>query len=277
MNLGVRAHDFGQLPVDELATRIAQHGLSCIQLAPPKAIAGCDGGTELTPEFARQVRAGFQRHGIEIAVLGCYINLGDPNHATRQPQVERFKSYLRVARDFGCPIVGTETGSLNANFSRHPDNEGEAAFQIVLGSVRELARTAEQHGAIVAIEAVERYIISSPRRLRRLLDEVDSPAVQVIYDPVNLLWSSNHERQDALMDEMHALLQDRIRIVHAKDFVVSNGDFREEPAGRGQFHYPRLMRWLKTQAPTVPVLLENTHPASIAETVAFIRDAFRQA
>ena len=277
LNLGVRAHDFGKLPADELARRIAQHGLTTVQLAPPKAIAGFENESALSSEFARTVAQSFRRHGISVAVLGCYINLGDRNEATRRPQLERFKEHLRFAADFGCRIVATETGSLNADFSRHPDNVGEAAFQIVLASVQELAKEAERYGAVVGIEAVERYVISTPERLRRLADAVNSPNVQVIYDPVNLLWSTNHTRQKEILESMHALLGERIRVVHAKDFVVEGGQFQECSAGEGQLDYPTVMRWLKAQRESVPVILENTDPETIRRTVRFVREAYRLA
>lgn len=277
MNLGVRAHDFGTLPVDELAAQIARHGLSCIQLAPAKALAGFDGGLEqLNPASAHQVRDVLQRHGITVSVVGCYINLGDRDPARRRPQLERFKAHLRFARDLGCAVVGTETGSLNSDFSRHPENQGEEAFQIVLASVRELVREAETCGVCVGIEAVERYVISSPLRLRRLIDEVNSPHLQVIYDPVNLLCATNHTQQDAIMAEAQTLLGNRIRVVHAKDFTIVDGQFAERPAGQGQLHHPQLMRWLK-QHPSMDVLLENTQPATISETVAFMRRAYQAA
>jgi sugar phosphate isomerase/epimerase len=278
MNLGVRAHDFGKLPVAALAAQIAQHGLTCIQLAPTKAIAGFDTDAgRLSPGFATSIREAFQRHGIQIAVLGCYINLGDRNEAIRRPQLERFKEYLRFARDFGCSVVGTETGSVNSDFSRHPDNAGEEAFQLVLASVRELVREAEKFGVFVGIEAVERYVISSPQRLRRLVDEVNSPNLQVIYDPVNLLWSTNHEHQDDIMEAAHTLLGDRIGIVHAKDFTVAGQQFQELPAGQGRLNHQKVLRWIKDRKPGVSVLLENTQPSTIGRTVAFMQSAYRDA
>jgi sugar phosphate isomerase/epimerase len=276
MKLGVRAHDFGKLPVDELAAQIARHGLESVQLAPTKAIAGFDTDAgRLSPGFASSIREAFHRQGIQIAVLGCYINLGDRNEANRRPQLERFKEHIRFARDFGCSVVGTETGSLNSDFSRHTDNAGEEAFQIVLSGVRELVREAERFGVFVGVEAVERYVISSPRRLRRLLDEVNSPNLQVIYDPVNLLWSTNHEQQDQIIEEAQTLLGDRICIVHAKDYAVGGGQFQELPAGQGQLNYAKILRWIRDRKPGVDVLLENTHPSTIAQTVAFMRSADR--
>lgn len=278
MNLGVRAHDFGRLPVEALATQIASHGLNCVQLAPAKAIAGFEiGDGEIDLEQAAAVRATFRRHGIRVSVLGCYINLGDRDEARRRPQLERFKAHLRAARAFGAGLVGTETGSLNGDFSRHPENDGEEAFQIVLAGVRELVREAERCDAIIGLEAVERYVISSPARLRRLLDEVDSPRLQVIHDPVNLLWSTNCERADEILEAAHALLGDRIRVVHAKDYVIEDGAFRERPAGEGRLDHARVMRWLKQRHPGIDVLLENTAPATIGRTAAFARRAWRDA
>ena len=42
MNLGVRAHDFGKLEIEELAKKISEKKFKCIQLALHKAIAGLD-------------------------------------------------------------------------------------------------------------------------------------------------------------------------------------------------------------------------------------------
>lgn len=278
MNLGVRAHDFGKLPAEELARQIAAHGLNCIQLAPNKAIAGCDDDTKgFDPAYARDLRDTFKGHGIHISVLGCYINLGDRDEAVRRPQLERFKHYLRAANDFGCPIVGTETGSLNSDFSRHPDNGGDEAFANVLSSVRELVQVAEEHNAIVCIEAVERYVISSPARLRRLVDEIASPHLKVIYDPVNLLWSTNCDRESEILDAAHTLLGPVTRILHAKDYTIENGAFRELSAGQGRLNYRKVLHWQKTQPQPIDILLENTHPASIARTIEFMQQAHHEA
>jgi len=278
MQLGVRAHDFGKLPVEELAHRIAAHGLTCVQLAVVKALAGIDTDAgRLSPGLACHVREAFAHHGIQIAVLGCYVNLADPDAATLRVQLGRFKEHLRLARDFGCSVVGTETGSLNSDFSWHPDNHGEAAFTTVLANVRELVREAEKFGVCVGVEGVERYVIDSPRRLRRLVDEVGSPNLQLILDPVNLLNARNHLDQAAILEEAFALLGERIAILHAKDFVVEAGQFRPVPAGQGQLNYGLFLRRAKEHKPWISTLLEDTNPATIGESVRFMREAFARA
>jgi sugar phosphate isomerase/epimerase len=274
LNLGVRAHDFGRHPAPELAARIAGHGLSCLQLAPGKALTEVAPDGVPDPTTARTAAAALRAQGLQVAVLGCYINLGVRDETLRRPQLERFKQHLRLAPEFGCSVVGTETGSLHADFSRHPDNGGEEAFAIVRASVRELAREAEQCGVNIGIEAVERYVISSPRRLRRLLDEVGSRRVQVILDPVNLLAASNHHAQDDIVGEALALLGDAITIIHAKDFAMHEGVFEERPAGAGVLRYRPLLRWLKQHKPGLPVLLENTTPDRVAGAIRYLREEY---
>ena len=46
MRLGARAHDFGKLPVEELAQRISQKRFRSVQLALSKAVYGLDAGLE---------------------------------------------------------------------------------------------------------------------------------------------------------------------------------------------------------------------------------------
>jgi len=275
MRLGVRAHDFGRLPADELAARIAGAGFRCVQLAPPKALAGFDAaGGGLNAALAREVKAAFARAGIEIAVLGCYINPVDPDAAQRGRQLERFKEYLRCAREFGCRIVGTETGSLQADFSFHPGNRGEDAFQVLVGSVRELVREAERCDAVVGIEGVERYVISDARRMRRLIDAIESPHLQVIFDPVNLLSAANCARQDDIIRESFDLCGDRIAILHAKDFVEEAGVLRSVPAGRGKLNYGLVAELCRARTPAIDILMEDTEPATVADGVQFLRRAF---
>ncbi|MDR0353494.1 MAG: sugar phosphate isomerase/epimerase [Opitutaceae bacterium] len=278
IQLGVRAHDFGKLQLDDLARRVAGHGLCAVQFAAPKSIPGFDADAgRLSPGLAVHAREALRAQGVSIAVLGCYINLGTPDEADAALQMRRFKDYLRHARDFGCGIVATETGSVNADFSFHPDNQGEAAYQRVLRRMRELVATAERFGACVCVEAVSTFVIHSPARVRRLLDDIGSDNLQVLFDPVNLLNADNHRRQDALIEESFALFADRMAVFHAKDFVITpEGRYRQVAAGTegGLLNYPLFFRLAKQHKPYAQILLEDTHPATLGHTIAFARETW---
>jgi L-ribulose-5-phosphate 3-epimerase len=279
IRIGIRAHDFGKLPADELARRIAAKGLCCVQLAVNKAIAGMDltpGRGDLNPGIAWEIGRAFARHNVQIAVLGCYINLSHPDPAARAPLVAYFKEHLRYARDFGCGIVATETGSLNADWSFHPDNRSEHAYRALVPVVADLVAEAEHHGAIFGIEGVTSHVLNSPQRIRRLLDDVKSNNLQVVFDPVNLLSLDNYRDQDRILQESFDLFGDRIAIIHAKDFAVEGNtmkQLRTGGGGIGQFHYPPFLAWLQSHKPGISILLEEASEPTAEECVHYLRSA----
>ncbi|GAA3329134.1 hypothetical protein GCM10020331_075940 [Ectobacillus funiculus] len=95
--------------------------------------------------MAYKIGTAFRNHNIQIAVLGCYINMIHPDQDERRKALERFKEHIRYARDFGCSIVGTETGNVNADIVYTVENFKEEPFQQVVSSVRELVNEAEKN------------------------------------------------------------------------------------------------------------------------------------
>ena len=281
MRIGIRAHDFGKLPPDELAARIAAKGLCCVQLALNKAIAGLDlQPGDLTPGLAWHIGQAFQRQNVQIAVLGCYINLSHPDPAARRPLLAYFNDHLRHARDFGCSGVATEPGSLNADWSFHPENASEHAYRALVPVVAELAAEAQRFGVIFGIEGVASHVLNSPARIRRLLDDVASNHLQVVFDPVNLLSMENYRDQDRIVKESFDLFGDRIAIIHAKDFSPGEGTLRQLRTGAGGgghsaaagLNYPLLLQWLKARKPGISILLEETTEATAGGCIQFIAD-----
>jgi sugar phosphate isomerase/epimerase len=272
VRLGIRAHDIGRFSPDELARRVASNGLDRVQLALGKAIEGLEMGPGVIhPAMAGAIGSAFARHGVRIEVLGCYINPIHPDPETRRSLIGLFKEHLRYARSFGCNLVALESGSLNADYSPHPENGGEAAFLDLLEVMQELVEDAEQHGVVVGIEAVSSHVICTPERMRRLLDHIPSPHLQVVFDAVNLLSAENHESQRDIMQRSFGMFGDRIAVAHAKDFREVDGKLRVCPPGSGQLDYALLLGLL-SECESVPALiLEETHPDHLAASADFIR------
>jgi len=272
LRIGVRAHDFGRMPAAHLAARIAAKGFDCAQLALNKAIPGLNLQAEdLNGKVAREIGDAFRREGVEIAVLGCYINPIHPDSAVRRQLLGYFKDHLRFARDFGCGLVGLESGSLNADYSPHPGNQSEAAFATLLGSLEELVGTADEFGVDVGLEAVTSHTVSTPEKMRRVLDCCRSPRLKVIFDPVNLLCAANASRQSEIIGEAMELFGDRVAVVHAKDFLLESGVMRTVPAGCGQLDYGPVMSFIHRHTPATRVLLEETGETLAEECAGFLR------
>ena len=272
VRIGIRAHDFGRLPAGELAAKIAAGGFSCAQLAVGKAIAGITLKPGLlNPGLAFEIGEEFRRHGVQIAVLGCYVNPLHPDLATRRSLLTLFKEHLRFARDFGTGLVALETGSINADYTPHPDNHGEAAFQDSLASIAELAAEAERFGVLVGIEGVASHAVSTTRKMRKMLDAVGSANLQVVFDPVNLLTAENHSEQERVIGDSLDLFGDRIVAIHAKDFVIEHGQLRPVAAGEGHLRHDLVMRFVVEEKPGISILLEDTTELTARPCAEFLR------
>lgn len=270
LNIGVRAHDYGYGTPVEIAQRIGQHSIRCVQLAPAKSFPFISGEPgQLSPGFANHVRDAFASCDINIAVLGCYINPIHPDPNLREVSLQRFEEHLLFARDFGCSIVGTETGSHNADCTYHPQNQSQQAFDELVISVRRLANVAERQGVMVGIEGVaHHHVINTYQRMQQLLDSVGSPNVKVIYDPVNFFPSQPSCSQHELIDQAFAAFGEHIVAVHCKDFVNADGvRVTDLPSGSGEMDHAYLFRLLAQYKPFVHVILESTTPENIGEVL----------
>lgn len=275
LNLGVRAHDFSNEGLEAAAETVSNKGFKSIQLALAKSIPGFNkSAAALTPGFAHAVRQTLAERDIRIAVLGCYINMAHPDKAVMKSLLDYFKAHIRCSRDFGISVVGTETGSVNADYSHNPDNHGEAAFNGFIANLAELVEEAEKFGTVVCIEAVTRDVIHSPQRMKRALDTIQCNNLQVIFDPVNMISAENHLEQRRIVDDSFDLFADRMSVVHSKDFVIENGVMKTVETGKGLLDYRHLLGLLKQHKPGVDVLFENAVPATVHQSVRFLNELY---
>ena len=271
MKIGVRCHDVIHSNLDELAQKVQEKNLTGVQFALTKVnvgfkpTKGC-----ITPGMAKYIRDTFSKHNVNISILGCYINLAHPEDRELNELLDSFKEYIRFAREFGCSIIGTETGALNKEYVYGPENNTEEAFQRTLNSIKILVEEAEKFGVIVGIEGVAKHVINTPERMKRVLDNVDSNNLQVIFDPVNLINENNYDKQDDLIRKSFELFGDRIVAIHAKDYVYEDGEIKLAAIGKGQFNYPLLLSLIKEKKPYIDVLLESTTPEDIDEGIIYL-------
>jgi L-ribulose-5-phosphate 3-epimerase len=270
MKIGIRAHDFGRLALEEMIDKIKSRGFSAVQLALNKALTEVDADSHLSPGLAYHVGETFRKNDIQITILGCYFNpLAEEEE--RKKAVARFKEHIRYARSLGCSVVATETGSVNADWSFHPDNHGEEAFVKVVETVKELVREAERFGVFVGIEGVIRHTIHSPQKLKRLIDEVNSNNLQIVFDPVNLLDINNYKRQDEIIRQSIELFGDRIVAVHSKDFIVEGNEFKTVPAGTGLLNYKLIFELLNKKKPFVNFIMEELSEEEMQQGIDFFK------
>lgn len=263
MGYGTLAHTVGRLPLRQLAERLRGLELDFVQLALSKAVADIDFGTgKLSPGLAAYVGEHFNRAGVRIGVLGCYIDPVHPDRDTRRGGIDRFKEHLRFARDFGTSIVATETGALTAYMEQDPIRYKETGWNVLLESVREMVEEAEKRGVTVGIEPVSVHTLHSAELTARLLEEVPSGNLGIVFDPVNLLTV-----------EAFRLFGDRIVLAHLKDVQVSGGAKQELRTGSegGQFKTAEFLSRLHEAKPLIDISLECLTEETVLPSIRYVK------
>ena len=169
MNIGIRLHDTAPGTLKERLSFARAQGFSCAHVALSKVLddfAMEEAPEKLTEEYALHVRKIFDESGLECAVLGCYLNLADPNPERRAQTQEIYKAHLRFAAKIGARVVGTETYANPESVFSDPAPRSEEAFQLLVDSLKPVVRCAEECGAVLAVEPVWCHIISTPEGLR---------------------------------------------------------------------------------------------------------------
>ena len=254
MKIGVRAHDFGRQEVVSLAANIKDAGFDCVQLAPTKAIAGINGFGDITENHLEAIQKTFIKNDIEITVLGCYIEPSIEDREKRLENVEIFKKNLTYAKQLGVSVVGTETTHLDINT---PAPEREKVYQLLKDSVLRMVEQAEKEGVYVGIEPVAEHTLNTPALARRLLDEVNSNQLKIIFDPVNLVLPNTINEQARIFSEVFELLGEEIVALHVKDIVIENSEKTWRNIGAGVINYQPIVSWLKQNKPEMRLLREG--------------------
>ena len=174
-------------------------------------------------------------------------------------------------------MVGTETGAVNEEYAFTPYNHTDEALEVFIEGLRPVVEYAEKMGVIIAIEPVYKHIVCNFERARKVLDAIDSPNLQLIFDPVNVLYAGNYEKQDEIIRTAFELCGNDICCMHLKDFVLENGEMKSVRSGSGLLNYPLLMSYVKTYKPFVHCLLENTRPENAVEAKHFVEEQYGKA
>lgn len=277
IQIGLRFHDSEEKPFEQRLETVKNQGFSCIHIALKKT-KGLPYETEcLTPGYASWMREKLQEAGLSIAVLGCYLNLANPNRARLSQIQDTYRAHLRFASLLGAEVVGTETGAPNETYTCEESAHTQHALDLFISNLRPVVRDAERMGQIIAIEPVAKHIVNTPKRARIVLDSIGSPNLQIIFDPVNLLDVNNVDHADEVLDEAMDLLGEDIAIVHLKDFVRTGEGLAAVGCGQGEMDYSRIMEFLKEKKPYIQATLENTRPENAVSCREFIEKAYENA
>lgn len=269
--IGIRAHDYGKREAEELFSLISQDGYKTIQLALKKAFVDADDLIAvLNQDYALVISQKLKIYDIRVSVLGAYLNYVGRDINQRESNMTILKKHFKIANTLGCRVVGTETGSLNDNYTPHEDNHSEEAYLLFKDVVEEALVSAQEYDTVFAVEAVSHHIIHSPKSMCRLISEVNHERLKVIFDISNLMTMENWKDQDDIMRNAFRLLGEHIVVVHMKDFDFVNGEKVILPLGEGKLNIDLLMSLVKKSQASIDVLGENVPVEKLKSTYALL-------
>lgn len=265
MQIGIRLHDVnaGLAPeaqtMEARAAKAREEGFSCVHLAFSKVIRGVAfDECALTEGLAFHTKRVFAQNGLDVAVLGCYLNLAHPDPAKLRDIQSRYYGHLRVAALMGAGVVGTETGAPNPEYKMDADTHTDGALDTFIRGLAPVVECAEHWGVSLAIEPVWKHIVYDADRAVKVLDAIKSPNLRIILDPVNLLYPGNADRKERVIGDAIDKLGDRVAVVHLKDFARDGDELRSIAAGTGEMDYTQILRFMKERKPYIQATLENT-------------------
>ncbi|MFA6929479.1 MAG: sugar phosphate isomerase/epimerase family protein [Lentisphaeria bacterium] len=195
--------------------------------------------------FVRRLRDA----GLELSAIcewGGGVDLGEPEGLAGH--IEEGKKLLEFAADLECGIWQGHCGII-------PHSRKDPKWSRFVDSFGQICRHGEKVGAKLAVETGP----EPPAILMQMIDDVGSSALNVNYDPANLiLWPArymldageayNKEKAFAEYQPVEGVkvLGERIIHTHAKDAMVFPGDVRKEvPLGEGWIDWPHYVQNLR--------------------------------
>ena len=268
IGLGIRAHDLPAHDLNEMLKKIKSYGFTNIQFAPTK-LNFLHNITFLNYGQSRFLNKKLCSAGIQVSILGCYVNIVSKDKNIRNEALNRFKNYLDMSRYFDNAIVATETGSVGNN-GYTEQNFTDEAFLEVVKSLRELANQAEKIGALFAIEPGINHPIYNLQRTKELIELVNSPNLKLIFDPCNLISIDNFEEQDKIINDFFDSFNKRICAFHLKDFICDKGQLQIVPFGHGSLNKRLFLTRINEEFPHAFGLLESINESDIDNAVRII-------
>lgn len=261
--------------LEGVAQAIRGYGLETVQLSLESA--GLDPMPESLPAAeAHQIGEVVRRAGLSISAVSGTFNILDPDHAALRDQMAHFVTLCEACEALGTRVVTTCTGTRNPDsmWRAHPGNQQPDAWQEMVERTGELVRVAERTGVVLAFEPETANVVDSTARARQLLDEINSPALAVTFDPANFFYPGDLPHMQQVLTQGFERLGSAIALAHAKDVVAPPAGVshcRYAPAGQGLLDYTTYLRLLSESGFTGGLVLHSLNEDQIPGCVAMIR------
>ena len=269
--VGIIPNDFDL--VDEARAReIAAFGIT--------GIGAHIGGNphDMSPERVRRLRDVLADQGIQIVQFwGWYPSIVTPDESIRQTGVDHARKIVELGVEAGAAMIGIRPTSMSPKgaWIPHRDNYMPATEDRLVQSLSEIAQACEVHGLPLALECHVTTTLSSPKRVRQIIERTGSSWIKVNIDAVNFVSDfAAAFNTTPMLHDLFTELGQYAAAMHIKDVVVGDDlvvHIDEDVPGRGFMDFDTLFREFEAVLPNGYGLVEHLPEPQIPEALAFVR------
>lgn len=270
--LGIRAHDLGTLSPKELVSELVRFDLQGVQLAPLKAFEHVKTHEDfIDTQTSDGIMLPFQEHNKDVFLFGCYLNHSHDQVNKLEANSRITKGYIDVARRHKVKLVGTETFTLNENGKPHPLDHTDQGYYAFLKNIEHLVAYAEDNKVFFGIEPAFHHIICDIERTKRLLRDLSSRSVRLIFDPCNLMTPELAKNQKGFFEDYFEAFEAYTDIIHFKDFIYEKGDKVFLTAGHGHLDHQNLKAVANQSKHAFDLILEGVSAHELTKAVEHLK------
>ena len=268
---GLRGHDVAD-DFENMCINAKENGIKNLQFALAKTVSDINfDEIGYDKELSLKIKNALAENDLKVSVLGCYINPVETDEAALRTMLKRFENFIHYAKDFGACVIGTETGSRGSlEATRSEEN-----YKFFVENMKPLVKIAEKENVIVGIEPVWVFTIYSAEIMKRMLDEVNSPNLGVIFDLSNIMTADRLSMQDEIINEAFDILGDKIKAVHVKDFVFDGEQKSYAVTGEGQMNLKLLFERIGMMKEKPEIILDETPLASYLRAIENLKEILK--
>ncbi|MDP6348437.1 MAG: sugar phosphate isomerase/epimerase family protein [Chloroflexota bacterium] len=272
MQIGIMYETIVRDSLSETLDAVAGYGISCMQFGL-RSVGLPDLPDQIETELCNHIREEFEAHSISMSAICGHFNMAHPDEGHRADGLRGLRTLASTCKKLGTSVITLCTGTRNADnmWRAHPDNGSPEAWKDMAATMRQAVQIAEEYHVTLAFEPEVSNVADSPRKARRLLDEMGSPCLKVVIDGANVFHTGELPRMREILDKAFELLSHDVAIAHGKD-LDRDGEAGHLAAGKGLLDYDHYLSLLNNLEFDVPVILHGLTETEVPESLAFVRE-----
>ncbi|WP_339291100.1 sugar phosphate isomerase/epimerase family protein [Paenibacillus sp. FSL E2-0201] len=270
MKLGIFSKVYFEYEMEIALHKIKSQGMSAVQFN--FANVGLESlPIEISQNTIDQIKEATINSGVNIAVISGTFNTLELNEEKIVENQLCFENVVKAAAALAVPYVSISTGSLNQEdfWSPHPDNHTDRAWSLLQHSLAWMLEIAETNQVTLVFEPEQANVVSTAEDALRLLREMDSPHLKVLYDAANLVTPQDHKDLIGKITKTLTALKDYIAIAHCKDAFVTEEKIIFQPVGKGNLPLKQYLNELCKNYDG-PIIMHGLDEADVTYAINYL-------